>query len=718
MKIKDLSLKTRIMSGSTMPMVFVIGLGVACLWSVSSLLTSSDMVDHTHKVIAEAKAIQASMVDCETGMRGFMATGEEQFLEPYTAGEARIDGQIEELQRTVNDNPAQVARLDVIQQDVRGWLTDVAEANIEMRHEVKKGEAALAYFEEVSARTIGKEIFDEFRGVIGGVHTKFQLANDLEGEYIAAQILASMVDQETGQRGFLLTGQEASLDPYIGGQAALGKAVDELRVHLVANRSAGVAAGDADEIETLAAQWVQKAAQPEIEARRAMNEVTTTINDIVAAMTSGVGKKYMDGIRAELDEFASIEAGLMEERRKDAANTAGTTNIVIIGGATATILIALVLAYFVARGITRPIDKAVELTQRMNQEFAGFVQVVDSIANNDLTQEIVETEIEDIGINSKDEIGTLVRAIESTLDARGKIGNSLQTMTTNLTTMVRQMGDNSTQLVSAANEVASSSEQMSRGARDQTDQTTQVSTAVEEMTATIVESSKNAGEATEGARSAADTATAGGQIVNDTIQGMIKIAESAGGVGAIVGELASSADQIGEIITVIDDIADQTNLLALNAAIEAARAGEQGRGFAVVADEVRKLAERTGKATGEITGMIKGIQGGTGRAVESMEEAGKLVEEGKVLVDNAGTSLTEIVNLSQSVQDMIGQIATAAEEQSSAAEQISKNVENVSSIARESAKGAEQSATAAEELNRQAEGMQQMVARFKIKEEA
>jgi methyl-accepting chemotaxis protein len=154
--------------------------------------------------------------------------------------------------------------------------------------------------------------------------------------------------------------------------------------------------------------------------------------------------------------------------------------------------------------------------------------------------------------------------------------------------------------------------------------------------------------------------------------------------------------------------------LALNAAIEAARAGEQGRGFAVVADEVRKLAERTGKATGEITEMIKGVQSETSEAVNSMQAGLQQVDRGRELADNAGNSLNEIVNMAQRVTEMIAQIATASEEQSAAAEQISKNIEHINSVTKETAIGAEQSAAAAEELNRQAEGLQQMVSKFRV----
>jgi len=413
----------------------------------------------------------------------------------------------------------------------------------------------------------------------------------------------------------------------------------------------------------------------------------------------------------------------------DAGKLAETNIAEILTMSTSVALYGMIIGIIVGVGI------AWFMGGKLSNPIKQMAAVAVGVAKGDLDQ--------DITVKSKDEVGELadsfketIRYVRDVADVADKVAandltmtvepksekdvlnNSFKTMVTNLTAMVRQMGDNATQLVSAANEVASSSEQMSRGAKDQTDQVSQVSTAIEEMTATIVQSSKNAGEATDGAKNASGTATTGGQIVNETIQGMQKIASVVRESAESIGKLAKSADQIGEIIGVIDDIADQTNLLALNAAIEAARAGEQGRGFAVVADEVRKLAERTGKATGEITGMIKGIQEETTEAVASMETGIQEVDAGRELADKAGNSLTEIVNMNQSVMDMIQQIATASEEQSSAAEQISKNIENVASIAKESATGAEQSAAAAEELNRQAEGMQQMVAKFKIAETA
>jgi len=294
--------------------------------------------------------------------------------------------------------------------------------------------------------------------------------------------------------------------------------------------------------------------------------------------------------------------------------------------------------------------------------------------------------------------------------------NSINRMGESVSGILNQVKEAVAATASAANQISSSTEEMAAGAQEQSSQATEVAGAVEEMTKTIYETTKNTGQATEASKNSGKVAKEGGKVVEETIHGMNRIAEVVKKSAETVQALGKSSDQIGEIVQVIDDIADQTNLLALNAAIEAARAGEQGRGFAVVADEVRKLAERTTKATKEIATMIKQIQKDTSGAVESMEQGTKEVEVGKQLAEKAGSSLQEIIHGAEQVVDIVTQVAAASEEQSSAAEQISKNIESISSVTQQSASGIQQIAHASEDLNRLTLNLQELIAQFKVDE--
>lgn len=292
--------------------------------------------------------------------------------------------------------------------------------------------------------------------------------------------------------------------------------------------------------------------------------------------------------------------------------------------------------------------------------------------------------------------------------------NSINTVTESLNKTLLDVNEAVAATASASTQISSSSEEMAAGAQEQSAQSGEVASAVEQMTRTIMETTQNAATAAQKSKDAGDIAAEGGKVVDATVTGMNRIAEVVKQSADIIKELGNSSDQIGEIIQVIDDIADQTNLLALNAAIEAARAGEQGRGFAVVADEVRKLAERTTTATQEIADMIKKIQKDTSVAVKSIEQGTDEVEKGKELAKKAGESLKLIINGTTEVVDVVSQVAAASEEQSAASEQISKNIEGISRVSQESAMGVEQIAHASEDLNRLTENLQNMISQFKI----
>jgi methyl-accepting chemotaxis protein len=343
------------------------------------------------------------------------------------------------------------------------------------------------------------------------------------------------------------------------------------------------------------------------------------------------------------------------------------------------VTLGFVLATWIARMIARPVQEVAEVAKR--------------IAAGDLTGS-------DLLIHSRDEIGEL--------------SESINAMQHSLRDTISSVSASAERIATASEEFSATAAEQAAGAETQKDQTHQVATAMQEMSSTVQQVSDNSNKAAEASRNAADTARKGGSIVDDTLSKMRAIADSVGQTAKKVQELGKSSNQIGEIIGVIDDIADQTNLLALNAAIEAARAGEQGRGFAVVADEVRKLAERTSKATKEITQMIQNIQTETKSAVEAMQSGTKQVELGVESTTKAGSSLQEIITTSEQVGNMVMLIATAATEQASATDEINSNIEQIAKITQETATGANESAKAVHELSSLATELHSIVSKFKI----
>jgi len=303
-------------------------------------------------------------------------------------------------------------------------------------------------------------------------------------------------------------------------------------------------------------------------------------------------------------------------------------------------------------------------------------------------------------------------------DIVGKLNSGFNKVINNMKNMVNQVRESVETTSTASTEISSSTEQMAAGSQEQSSQTNEVATAIEEISKTIIETASNADAASEASKESSQNANIGVGKVAEAKDGMKKIVESAQNLSSIMKALTNRTEQIGGFTQVINNIADQTNLLALNAAIEAARAGEHGRGFAVVADEVRKLAEGTTKATKEIAETISAIESEAKGANEAVGEAGNAVEEGMKKTDEVEISLNSILETSEKVSSEIEQLAAASEQQSSAAEQITKNVDSINAATNESAAGLQQVAKAAEDLNRLTENLNQLVSQFKIDDES
>jgi methyl-accepting chemotaxis protein len=296
------------------------------------------------------------------------------------------------------------------------------------------------------------------------------------------------------------------------------------------------------------------------------------------------------------------------------------------------------------------------------------------------------------------------------------MADEVDRMAEKLSETIGKLSINGIQVSIAANRLHKLADVLTKNSEALASQSTTIATASEEMAATSTDIANNCNDAAHEGKGAREAAASGAEVVDKTVTGMARIAERVKGSAKIVEELGRRSNQIGDIIGTIEDIADQTNLLALNAAIEAARAGEQGRGFAVVADEVRALAERTTRATREIGEMIKSIQKETRSAVTAMEEGVTEVEQGSVGAAQSGEALQHILQRIDVVTQQVNQIATAAEEQTATTTEVSRNIMNVTEIAQNTSRESHDITAEANFLTTLSGSLMDAIGTFKIEE--
>ncbi|WP_432738350.1 methyl-accepting chemotaxis protein [Maridesulfovibrio sp. FT414] len=381
------------------------------------------------------------------------------------------------------------------------------------------------------------------------------------------------------------------------------------------------------------------------------------------------------------------------------------------------ILLVIGVAFLVARSIAKPIEIMVDGAQKVANGdfettidpslFGGELKTLNE-ALSTMVDNLVKfiSTAEDKSKEAERQTEAATKALE---DARQAKEEAERAKSEGMLQAARQLEGIVEQVTSASEELSLQIQESARGSETQRERTAESATAMEQMNASVLEVAQNASQAAESAMDAKSNAENGGRIVANVVSSINSVNEASAKMVSGLSELGTRAEGISQVITVITDIADQTNLLALNAAIEAARAGEAGRGFAVVADEVRKLAEKTMQATQEVAQAVHAIQSETRRNIDEMNNAAGMVSKSTDYASQAGKSLETIVNIVDSTADQVRAIATASEEQSAASEQINRGTDEVNRIATETAEAMHQSMIAVSDLARLAGDLQNLI---------
>jgi len=524
-----------------------------------------------------------------------------------------------------------------------------------------------------------------------------------------ADVLLLLTDVQNGQRGYVITGNDAYLAPYADALSRLDGTILGLRQLSTANPDRQ---RRLDALEPLIRSRLA-VVRDSIEIRR-----TKGLEAAVKRIKTGDGKEIMDEIRRVLGEMQNEEEGLLKERVEQAETDARNAEWAIMLGTLVALALATVAGFVVTRDISRPLQELTTVAERIT---LGDLNVrVSSDGRNDevgVLARAFDRMTQSLGLMAAG-AGQIaagdLRSIIKPQSPDDVLGNAFARMSGNLRDQIRGLVEGANVLGSSASEIVASTTQLAASASESAAAVSETTTTVEEVRQTAQVASQKAKLVSDSAQKAAQSSHSGRKAAEDVGAGMERIRQQMEAIGASMVRLSEQSQAIGQIIATVEDLAAQSNLLAVNAAMEAAKAGEQGKGFGVVAQEVKSLAEQSRQATTQVRTILSDIQKATTAAVMATEQGGKAVDAGTRQTEVAGTSIQALVGSVTEAAQAATQIAASSQQQLVGMDQVAGAMENIKQASTQNVASAKQLEAAARNLDDLGQRLKQMVGQYQV----
>jgi len=749
MPLKKIGLKTKMLIGSCAPLILVVILGIACMWSIRLLLLTSANVDYSHRVMGSAQEIEKLIGDLETGERGFLIAGKDEFLTPYIKGKKELSSQIEQTRKMVQSDPSQVERLAKIEDLVGKWYEKAASPEIVERRKVEEGLKSMEYLKGVLAKGIGKERMTELKSTLEGMEIDFLNSENMAANNLVLAVSKDLADMNSGVRGFLITGKDEFLYPYTSGHEALQRHLKFLRQNVDATYSREDMSENVARLEELVNTWQEEHGQALIQLREQFNDEEIEFEDMTDSYIEGSGAEMLDEIVQVNDAIiADFDKEMNERAMRIVTSIAknmsdiqmGIRGYLLSGEEDALIpyqtakeqlgmqlmdLSDLVMNAFDVDFMNENIEKVesgsanwikedaqplIDYRVQMNKNTANMSDVTALIQAGTGKKYMDAVRKELHGFTERERtimksrqalaqktanstknliiLGTLMTIFIALLISYfltrsitrpfKEIFQGLESFSiVELNDVQSQFAEITSSLTQSGELVNVASQEIADGANVQAASLQQTASSMEEISSMTRMNNTNANEANQLMKHAE-------LLVQKTNEAMSDLTES-------MKAISDASDETVKIVKNIDEIAFQTNLLSLNASIEAANAGEHGAGFAVVAGEVRSLAMRSAEAANSTNKLIEGNV--------------SKIRHGSDLVRKADQEFTQVAEIASMVAKLVYEISAASDEQTQGIEQINKALSEMEDVTQQNASSTQNLSEQAARLNAQVQIM-------------